>query len=488
MEEFGVFVKTYVQKHFKPLDPTTDLSIESWLEGTTYPAHRKQELQQLWEKNKDSVWDPKFQQVKGFGKDEVYPSYKHERGINSRHDLFKCAVGPTFKAIEKEVFKDPHFIKYVPVSLRGRHVMEKLYRVGAKIFGSDYTSFEALMTRLFQSKSEWILYEHMTQFLPSGKRFMRLVKEVIGGTNKIIYKLFVVWIEAVRMSGEMNTSLGNGFNNTMAFLFVCHKIGVLNPDCFVEGDDLIGTLYGPTPKKEDFAKLGLICKPEYPQSLSEASFCGIIADEEAMDVITDPIEAISNFGWTTREYARATPKVVKKLLRCKALSMAHQYPGCPLLSAFAEYVLRMTRGINVVDFVKTLRVSAWERDQILEAVKDEKKLRGKRKAVHKNTRHLVEKKFGIKIEHQTAIEAYFDSLTDLCELDHELLDMYVPTTWKDYFSRYHRELKTLDRTIDHPSRLWPQIPVGSPGHVSIPPAVFTNPPRARKPRKGPLFI
>jgi hypothetical protein len=498
MEEFGCFVHDYVVKHYKPLAIDTDLSLDTWLETTTYPLHRKEELKQLWEKDKDHIWDPKFHKVKGFGKDEVYPcgageplkiaNYKHERGINSRHDLFKCAVGPTFKAIEKVVFQDPHFIKYIPVAERGKHLVEKLYRLGAKVFASDYTSFEALMTKLFQSKCEWILYRHMVQAVPFGRDFIRLVEEVIGGTNEISYKFFKVYLKVTRMSGEMNTSLGNGFSDAMAFLFICHKLGISDPEFRVEGDDLIATLFGTPPAKSDFEKLGLICKPEYPESLSEASFCGIIADESAMDVVTDPMEAICNFGWTTREYARAGQKTILKLLRCKALSMAHQYPGCPMLSAFAEYVLRMTRGVCVIDFAQKLKVSAWERDQILDAIKDERKLRAKRKPCHMGTRFLVEKRFKIKVEHQIAIEQYFDSLDHLEELDFELLDMYVPMTWKDYFARYSTTFDIKDRKADHPSRLWPNIPFGERGHVTIPTSIFGKPPRRTKLRPGNLLF
>jgi len=474
LDEFGLFVTRYVEEHYKPLDPSTDVTLETWLGKTSYPAHRQEELRQLWEENKAHIWEPRFQKVKGFMKDETYPSYKHARGINSRHDLFKCAVGPTFKAIEEVVFQDPSFIKYVPVADRGKKILERLYRVGALPFGSDYTSFEALITRVLMTKCEWILYRHMVRFLPTGKDFMKLVEEVIGGTNHIAYKLFWVFLICVRMSGEMNTSLGNGFTDLMVFLFICHKIGAKDPIAYCEGDDLLATVFGTRPTKEHFAKLGLICKPEYPDEISTASFCGIIADDVALDVVTDPIEAVCSFGWTTREYAKAGSSVVHKLLRCKALSLAHQYPGCPILASFADYVLRMTRGYDVREFAKRLRVSVWERDQILAAIKDERKLRAKQKPVHKWTRHLVEKKFGIKIEHQLMLEAHFDGLNSLGVLDHELLLMYVPAPWFDYFYNFSETVEDVRRITDHSSRAYPCIPVGAAGHVSIPPSVWVS--------------
>lgn len=434
------FVKDWLGKNLTPLDPDSDTSLERWLEQTTYPLWRKEELRAAWA-GVGNIRDKAYWECRSFPKDEWYTAYKHARAINSRSDEFKCYVGPMFKLIEEQVYKNPHFIKHVPVADRANYIRERLYRIGAKYYTSDYTSFEALFTRELMEAVEFQLYEYMTSKLPGGQEWMELVREVLGGPNRCKFRDFSCFVEATRMSGEMCTSLGNGYANLMIMLFMCELKGCTDVDGVVEGDDGEFVMKeGPEgpPTEDDFKKLGLIIKLESHLELSTASFCGLIFDEEDLLVVTDPRDVLVTFGWASARYARSGQKTLDALLRCKSLSLAHQYPGCPVISALAQYGLRITKHVSIARMYRTVNarkaMSGWERDQMLLALKDIQKIRVVDPPIR--TRLLVERQFGITVEQQVYIESVLAATSERKPIPVETVEQHFPECWAEYASRY----------------------------------------------------
>jgi len=445
--KLGNFVDRFLKKNLVPLSPLVDRSVETWLSKTSYTLARKKELLEIYRQFPECL--PRFFKVKGFMKDETYPTWKHARGINSRHDRFKVEVGPVFKLIEDAVYKLKYFIKHTPVHLRAQKIKDALFAIGRKYFATDYTAFESLFVKKLMEMCEFKLYEYMVQYLPEGADWLALVKKVLGGKNHISYKFFDLEIEATRMSGEMCTSLGNGFSNLMFFLFVAEESGTL-VDGFVEGDDgIFATLNDKPLKPELFTKLGLNIKLEVHLDLCSASFCGIIFDPEDCINVTDPREVLAGFGWTTNRYCKASAGRRMDLLRAKSLSYAYQYPGCPIISELAEYGLRMTRGRDIRHFVaQKWQTSQWEREQVLGL--DYKNI--PRRAVGMNTRLLVERKYGISIEIQLKIEKYLRELEVLQPLDVPCFDLMTPQSWRDYAFNYQslgKDQTPPDMAPDH---------------------------------------
>lgn len=432
MARFKRFVRDYLEKNLTPLSPDTDTSFETWLSNTNYPEWRKQELRKA--KVENVMSDSKNFRCKSFVKDEVYPEYKHARGINSRTDPFKCAIGPWFKVIEKEVFKDAWFIKKVPVADRPMYIRKVLDTFATCYLASDYTSFEALFTAEIMDACEFQLYKYMTQFLPGKEEFWEMLDEVLGADNICMYKHFKVTIKATRMSGEMCTSLGNGFSNKMFIMFICSELGS-EVRGVVEGDDGLFSIKGIVPKETDFEKLGLRVKLEYHTELSEASFCGMIFDERDCINITDPLPELATFGLGSARYSDARDSKLKSLLRCKALSLVHQYPGCPIIQEMGLYGIRMTRGQDVRTYLYSRGVSMWEREQLIDAISAEKRLGEKVREPPMATRLLVEKKYGITVEVQRKIEAMFREKNDLLPFRIPQC-INPPVSWEHYFNNY----------------------------------------------------
>jgi hypothetical protein len=444
LSHFKRFVRQWIGENLISLAPDSDISVQTWLDSTNYPLHRKDELMRKYTDCEGRLDPRKHYKCKSFMKDECYPEYKHARAINSRSDEFKCKVGPIFRLIEKVVFKHKAFIKRIPVSDRPQYILDMLKRNGAIYMATDYTAFESLFTRDIMEACEFQLYEYMTQYLPDGASFMGLLREVLGGENVCEFKNFTVSLDATRMSGEMCTSLGNGFSNLMFMLFMCQEAGCTNVDGVVEGDDGLFTMIGTPPTTELFARLGLVIKIDIHTNIEEASFCGLIFDVDDRLNVTDPRDVLASIGWSSAKYAKSNTNKRKTLLRCKALSAAYQYPGCPIVGALAKYILRVTRSYDVRHMVSNWQ-NTYERTQLIEALDYGYDF----KNPPTNTRLLVEKKYGISIEHQLCIEAYLDSLDELQHLHHPIIDLYMPLLWKQYWFNY-----VLGKCDEYPGAHW----------------------------------
>jgi hypothetical protein len=98
-----------------------------------------------------------------------------------------------------------------------------LFKTSGTYQVTDYSSFEAHFTAEIMKLVEFQLYRHCTNTLPIGPKFMSLCEEAFTGINRLNSKAFMILIEATRMSGEMNTSLGNGFFNMMVTLFLASR-------------------------------------------------------------------------------------------------------------------------------------------------------------------------------------------------------------------------------------------------------------------------
>lgn len=442
------FVRRWVRKNISQIGPSEDLTVKTWLMNSNYSDQRKKELLALLEKRPGLR--PKDFQVKMFMKTETYGDYKHGRAINSRSDRFKLEVGPIFAAIEKEVFKSPWFIKKVPVKERAKYVYDRLYAPGGKYIATDYTSFEALFVEEIMDAVEFELYDWVTGQLPCHDEFMRTVRGVLGGRNVITNKNIGLCVDATRMSGEMCTSLGNGFSNLMFMLFLCEELGskVIG---VVEGDDGLFRVVGRIPHVSDFADLGLIIKLEVHENLNEASFCGQVFDTEEMVVICDPRKVLGNFGYIDGRYFGLSRNKILGLLRAKAWSFGYQYPACPIISSLARAYLRLTASIDHRVALRLPGLSQWERDRLLESFGAGRPELNQ--AVGSATRALMERVYGVTTAVQIKYEEYFDSLTALEPIPNWL---NLPASWADYFERYVVETR-FPRLVSRPPEAWPKV-------------------------------
>ena len=439
------FTRKWCRANLTPLSVDTDVSVETWLASTKYSAKRKAQLLKLHKECFALPTDVRIAQVKGFLKDETYDTWKHPRWIMSRSDEFKCMYGPIIKKIEEVVYNnddgDSSFIKHVPDSQRPAYIKNRLYSPGNTYLVTDYTAFESHFIPEIMTALEFELYDYMTKFLPEHEFFMRCNRSVIAKPNHIVSRN--MWFDvAARMSGEMSTSLGNGFSNLMLMLFTCERNGCKNVRGVVEGDDGLFAFDGPPPTREMFAEAGFDIKLDAYTSLTETSFCGMVFDEDSMQTITDPFKAIVNFGWTSRQYLNCSSVTMQSLVRAKSLSLMVQYKGCPMVAAVAAYGIRTTDAITrkrMMTTIKKLKVGQYEKDRMFERMAAP----STREEPSDGTRILFEKRYGVPIADQIAFEKHMDSLNTLAPFSHPGLTNHAPECyrqmWSTYFVGFHHE-------------------------------------------------
>lgn len=446
LAKFKVFVAEQCCEMFQPLPADTCTQVKEWLERTPYERRRKDELLLKNTKVQDR-FDPKYTKLKCFMKDESYEEAKHPRGIFSRTDEYKTFVGPIFDQISSKVFANECFIKKIPVSQRPRYILNFLHP-GCKILTTDFTAYESSFVKEVQEACEFELYRYMTQHMPEQEQFFHHLEALVQD-NECVFKNFSIKLQAKRMSGEMNTSLGNGFSNLMLMRFVCQQLGIPPEDIrmLVEGDDGITSVLGSVlPSPEDFAKLGFIVKLEVWDSIHKASFCGIVFHPDDCNTVTNPITEIATFGWTTHKYAKAGRVKRLQLLKSKSLSMIYQYPGCPILQSMALYGLRVTSGYKA-------DTNSWSNMYEKELLEEAIAHIPDPKPIGMGTRQLVAELYKVSIPLQLEIENYFNNKKGVGPIILPQIAELIPQIWKDYWEGYVRDTY-ISSHMNYPATYW----------------------------------
>jgi hypothetical protein len=268
---------------------------------------------------------------------------------------------------------------------------------GNKFYETDYTSFESLLTSEIMGICECKLYDHLLSHFPGMALFIR---NALTGKNHCYFKTFKLNVHGKRMSGEMCTSLGNGFTNLMLAKFLCFKQGCEYYGV-VEGDDsLFYTNADLTPSH--FERLGFTIKMIRVERLFDASFCGLNLSQD-LNALCDVRKKLLNFGWTHSVLKLSGSKVRKQLLKAKAMSLLYEMPRCPIVSVLAKRTLELCSGV-------TARFEGGWYDRQLER---ESVLYGSwallefDKGVSDVSRQDFERLYDIPITQQLVIEDYF---------------------------------------------------------------------------------
>jgi len=278
--------------------------------------------------------------VDSFIKLEHYEEYKEARWINSRHDRFKAFSGRYIKSIENVVYSKIHaFIKHVPVPERPS-LIRGMIRSGYHYYENDYSSWEALQQVEIQLCSEVQLFHYM---LANFEDARRAICNTTVGRNQLNARWVKAMVMGRRMSGDMWTSLANGFNNLMVFLFICHEKG-MHGFGYVEGDDGLFACEQSL-DKSDFAPFRFVVKLKELTSPCVGHFCGNTFSEDNI-VMKDPRRVFASFGWTS-SFIHGGNQIMDELLRSKALSLFYEMGQCPVLGQLALTAVDLTEGVIV---------------------------------------------------------------------------------------------------------------------------------------------
>lgn len=378
-------------------------------------------------------------------KDEFYEDYKYPRCINARCDSYKVLVGPIFKLIEAELFQLPFFIKKIPVSERAQYIIDNVYQQNCTTITTDYSQFEAHFTPEVMLDCEFQLYDYMTKLLPNHNNFMAHLDQLLK-YNICRFKNLNVKILGTRMSGEMNTSLGNGFSNLMLMLYAAKSHNLKNLKCVVEGDDGLFTFFGPAPTEQWFHKLGWTIKLKVEKHISTASFCGLIFDTQELDLVCSPIKTIQTLGWLKIRYLGAKDRILKEMMKAKAMSILAQTPNCPIVSVLAW---RIYQDLHASRWRAT-HLNNYQGSQFRDNVASKT---FKEPLIGPRTRELVYNYYGIIIEDQLKIEETIIAVDLSIGWSCPCFQQYVTHSQEHYASvyindyNYNRRLPILECNI-----------------------------------------
>jgi len=441
------FVRRFIRRYLRPLPPGS-VSFVDWLENTNYPKWRKDELTLINDSFRDLRPHKPKTSIKGFIKLEQYDTFKPARMICSRHDEFKCYAGPFAQAIEKQVFNLPYFIKHIPVEERPAFLNANLATGGVVFAETDYTRWESNFSTELLKACELQLYGYMMRHYP---KEYSVIRRTLLGINKIDFNRHGVRakIRATRMSGEMFTSLGNGFTNLMVFLWNCARQGIY-PKGVVEGDDGLFAL----PHKinvSDINNLGLTLKIDYVNHFGSASFCGLRCGE-SLHVLRDPVKSMLKLGWTMSQYRFSKRTTIQLgLLRAKALSLYCEVPHCPVLGILARRVIHLT------DTYKPI----WDHDQYMitqYASVMKSSFRVEPFLVNESDRLLFSELYHIAPEQQILLENEFMCIKNprapYSKIVHDVL---CPNkTHVDYFNSFVAYTREVPKEVSTP---WPRTKI-----------------------------
>lgn len=434
---FAKFVYRWCKQHLQPLTDTDIMTVPEWLESTDYSSARKTELLELWTRNQKQPNRKVLQKVKMFIKDETYPEYKYPRLINSRVDIAKCLFGPLVAAVSSRVFSLPQFIKTVPVNQRPQVLIDNLLLEGEDYEATDYTSYEAHFDEHTMAITQKILFKHMVSTCgPEMKSRAKLFLSTVSGINRIVGKLISFNIRATRCSGEMDTSLDNGFTNAMNIEFLAWLNGC-SVKYFVEGDDGIARYYPPekAPKEQQFKDLGYLIKIVKSKDLSDLSFCGQVFDVDEKIVVTDVSEQCYRLGWTNSRYVCANHDTLKQLLKARGYSLCYQYNGCPILGVLGRRILELTHDVTIENRIID-NYDLYHKKLLTEALKNVPEAI----SPGPNTRLLVERLYGVPVEQQLEIEQRISTM----QLGAQTLGLPHPPVWKEYLDKYSSTVLDTD--------------------------------------------
>lgn len=339
---------TFVQSQIKTMPRLrSGLKYESllddWLAHSNYTAARAAELKKLASDYMNGDIDMnRIYLCDSFIKSEMYDEIKEARIINARTDWFKVIAGPYIHAIEKLVYDD-HFVKHkTPAQIVKR--LNKLRSVGSIFMETDYSSFEGSFDPELQRHVERALWDHMLVDYPE---ILSIIQRAYSRSH-IRYKNRAHAIfEGSRMSGDMWTSLANGFTNKMIneYMAMCARDNEY--DYLVEGDDAI--ICSSSRWDTDIpARLGFKLTLETASDFNELSFCGLNAVDGVL--IPNVRKILTRYGYTAEmKYymdVKTNNQRYRDLMYSKACSLLATSAKVPVLGELARQQMRVWNGVN----------------------------------------------------------------------------------------------------------------------------------------------
>jgi len=428
-QEQKSFVRSLLHSCLYHLSPSTDLSYKTFRNELPHPEWRKKQLDDASVKLPD-LSPKRIAMIKSFIKREMFEEPKYPRTINARCDAAKVKYGPMIRAIEKCFYDEMgYFAKHIDVAERPKMIKTRFQRF-EHIYCSDYSAFESHMTPQMMQICESQLYKFMMKHVPKGSKLATEYSAMLEGENTPQNKDLKVKVNGIRQSGEMSTSLGNGFTNMSLIIYMLWKkygkpslndIKFWNSfDLLIEGDDaLIGYNGQFELTEQDFASIGLTSKIEKHDSVETTRFCQIAFQCDDLENVGEIRRILKKTFFTIASGFKSQPHKLMKYMQAKARSLLYEFPACPIITSIGKCLLRNSVGTEPV------WEDSWKHHPSLTEVNELLK-------THKftdRTRQFIARHQHISESTQKEIESIFDAIEKPGPIN---LDRFKLFNHKDY--------------------------------------------------------
>lgn len=252
--------------------------------------------------------------VEFFQKIEQLDEAKQPRAIQARVDAFKAHLGPWIAAFELQCRERlPIFIKGLDPQQKAAKI-EELSQMSDLALEIDFSRFDRSLNAELLRNTEHVVYKHCLP--PAVARAMTLqLRNYVKTRNNAAYL-----VDGTRMSGDVNTSIGNCVVNAILMRALGLSLGRL----IAEGDDMLAAV---TPKNIERLDMTLLTRagltPEYKIiPMNEAEFCSrrLIRTSLGVRVCRDPRREIRRTGFSIHGETEAD----------KIYRGCHEWEGIPM--------------------------------------------------------------------------------------------------------------------------------------------------------------
>lgn len=404
----------FFKRIVEPLNTSEMMSFEEYLSMTSYSNKLKDHFRTIRTEFGNKPVTSVNTTCKSFIKSESYGKPKWPRWINSPDDVTKAVLGPFIKSVEKKFFKaGPWFIK----GTDPKELPDKLRRMfgDSTVVETDFTAFESHHRGMYTEILLRFFY-HMLRNTPENKAARVVIRKMVKGKNVCRTRHLEAHVDQRLMSGVLWTSLGNAVLNLCIMSFLRSRSLRRSTDVneivadmvtfngLIEGDD--GICEGFRVDQGVIDRLGLKLKLANANFYGDASFCGNVCARDSDTIVPDPLKVLRTMPLLGSPYTFANEKKQKGLMRAKAMSYKYMYANAPVVGAYCDWILEQTSGhdirgvCHVLDNHKRGLVDLamnWRLDDGTKGY-----LAPSRPSCA--DRELCEKRFGISIEEQLAME------------------------------------------------------------------------------------
>jgi hypothetical protein len=434
-------------------------AFEDWLESQDLTAAMKQRFRDA-RIISDTYKELPLQYIKGccFCKNEPYTTPKCARGICGRHDVFSVRYGPLFYAFDKWITKlEINGHKVFVKGLTREQMLAAASRLkhfpGANVIENDFSTFEKSVNNHIKDSVEWRFFRKA--FMPllrtaPGLFAAHMLRELMNPKAILGYKWFTILIsDGIRLSGDRWTSTGNGITNLCVLLLIAQEVGLcpmlrrvsdlmhLPIDPLVEGDDSVarGRLREADRQlvETTAVRLGFVCKMVVHTVPFASLFCKLRSNPASGEILRDPVEVLVKFPWSKATQVGMCARKKKMLYRAKAMSLAGESPDHPVLSTFAQEVLRWSADVELDTAWLAKQFDSWEYERLLAGIRN---YRAREPCVSDLSRELVAVWFGIPAPTQRLIEEELRAGPRGPFFCVPSLFAHVPPLWFELFDRY----------------------------------------------------